>query len=144
MDRTVQVWHRCRVDKTIYHCAEYQRKNTQRPNHLVCLEEKTDANANFRIGMRPEHLVDDEFYVHVKFYCVHKFRGEDNMLMYSGYRKVCIHDGLVEDLGHHYFGFQDVMVLQHLCAEVPGDGGYVYIIDAPELMEQCLRDDLME
>jgi hypothetical protein len=41
-----------------------------------------------------------------------------------------------------YDGFQDVMVLQHLCAKVRGYGGEVYIVDDKDAMEERLRKDL--
>lgn len=44
------------------------------------------------------------------------------------YRKTEFHDGLVEDKGEHYKGFQDIMVLQHLCAKVVGHRGKVYFL----------------
>lgn len=143
MDRSVQIWHRCRVDKTIYHCSNNQRKNSTRLNHLVCIEQTVDANARFRHGVRPELMVPREFYAYVHFYCVHIFRGQPHMLMYSSYRKIAVHDGLVEDLGPHRDGFQDIRVLQHLCAKVTGYGGKVYFVDEPEVMEDRLREALL-
>jgi hypothetical protein len=143
IDCTVQIWYRCRVDKTIYHCSNYQRRNSTRLNHLVCLEQTVDANANFSYLVRPERMVPREFYAYVHFYCVHTFRGNPHMLMYSSYRRVAFHDGLVEDLGHQHDGFQDVRVLQHLCARVTGYGGKVYFVDAPDVMEGRLREALL-
>src|SRR5438552_10799194 len=35
IDDTVQVWHRCRQNKTIYHCAEYQCQSTICLSHLA-------------------------------------------------------------------------------------------------------------
>ena len=103
-----------------------------------------DANARFQYGTRPEHMVDDYFYTYVQFYCTHTFLGKTNMLMYSGYRKTEEYRGLVEDKGHWMYGFQDVTVLQHLCAKVSLVGGKTFIIDAPEMMEQRLREDLLD
>jgi hypothetical protein len=65
------------------------------------------------------------------------------MLMYSSYQRVALHDGLVKDLGHQHDGFQDVRVLQHLCAKVTGYGGKVYFVDEPEVMENWLREALL-
>lgn len=64
------------------------------------------------------------------------------MLAYSSYRNVEVHHGLVEDKGPCYNGFQDVRLIQHLCAKVPGDGGKVYFVDEPEMMENRLRKAL--
>ena len=68
------------------------------------------------------------------------------MLGYSAYLKTRLHSelALVEDLGHHVYGFHDIRVLQHLCARVEGHGGRVYIVDSPEMMEEYLRDALLE
>lgn len=142
MSDRVQVWHRCRVDMTIYHCEQYQRKNSSRLNHLICVNQSVDRNARFSYNVRPEVMVDELFYAYVQFYCVHTFQGSHNMLMYTSYRKVLVHDGLVEDGGHHLDGFQDIRVLQHLCARVTGKGGKVYFVDAPDIMETRIRDAL--
>jgi hypothetical protein len=64
------------------------------------------------------------------------------MIMFNEYRKVDEHDGLVEDKGHRIFGFQDIYVLDHLCARVPGVEGKVYFIDGRETMEARLRATL--
>src|SRR5438046_2888396 len=125
MDPHVQIWHRCRVDKTTFHCVDYQWKNSTRLNHLVCVEQQVDANANYSYRTRPELMISRRFYAYVKFYCVHTFRGNTQMLMYSSYRKVQVHDVLVEDVGAHHDGFQDIRVLQHLCAKVTAHGGKV-------------------
>jgi len=47
MDNTVDVWLRCRIDKTYFHSEQYQHANSTRLNHLVCVEQYVDANANF-------------------------------------------------------------------------------------------------
>lgn len=138
----VQVWHRCRVDKTIFHCAQSRAKNATRLNHLVCLQQDIDANANFREGTRPEHMVSRDFYAYVQFYCVHHFRGQPHMLMYSSYRNVDVHNGLVEDKGHKVDGFQDIRVLEHLCAKVTREEGKIYIVDGQERSEERLREAL--
>ena len=57
------------------------------------------------------------------------------MVMYSEYRKVDEHDGLVEDKGHYVYGFQDIRVLDHLCARVIGAGAKVYFVNDRETME---------
>ena len=103
-----------------------------------------DANQNYSYQSRPEHMVPAKFYAYIQFYCVHLFRGTYQMLMYSSYRKTEVHDGLVEDKGPLYDGFQDIRVLQHLCAKVKGHGGKIYFVDAPKVMEERLREDLLE
>jgi len=108
------------------------------------IEQTVDANANYSYHVRPEHMIPLEFYAYVKFYCVHAFREAPQMLMYSKYRKVRIHDGLVEDLRHHCDGFQDIRVLQHLCARVTGAEGKTYFVDEKEVMEKRLRDALVD
>ena len=144
MENSVQIWYRCTVDKTDYHSALYQRSNSTRINNLVCIEQTVDANANYSYRVRPEHMIPLEFYAYVQFYCVHAFREAPQMLMYSKYRKVRIHDGLVEDLRHHCDGFQDIRVLQHLCARVTGAEGKTYFVDEKEVMEKRLRDALVD
>jgi len=135
----IEIWHRCRVDGIIYHCKESQRRNSTRLNHLACIEEQIDLNARFSYNARPENMAPKLFYVYVQFYGVHQFRGQQQMLMYSEYRKVDEHDGLVEDKGHHHFGFQDICVLDHLCARVPGAREKVYFVDERDTMEARLR-----
>ena len=56
--------------------------------------------------------------------------------------KVEIHDGLVEDMGSRFYGFQDVQVLDHLCARVPGAGNKIYFVDGRITMEGRLRHAL--
>ena len=135
-------WLHCYIDKTYFHSEQYQHANSTRLNHLVCVEQYVDANANFSYRARPEDIVSHHFYAYVDFYCVHIFRGALQMLVYSGYRHVDMHDGLVEDNGHYLYGFQDIRVLQHMCAKVTGFDGKVYFVDEREVMEKRLRDDL--
>jgi len=141
MDHNIQIWYRCRVDKTIFHCRQSERRNSTRLNYLLCIEQDIDANANFSYRTRPERMVPAKFYVYVEFYCLHYFRGPQ-LLMYSEYRKVDVHDGLVEDKGHHLWGFQDIRVIQHMCARVQAAEGRVYFVDERETMEQRLREAL--
>ena len=54
-----------------------------------------------------------------------------------------VHDGLDEDKSHLYDGFQDIRVLQHLCAKIKGHGGKLYFVDAPEMTEERIREDLL-
>src|SRR5579859_1456284 len=144
MDSTVQLWCRYRVDKTIFHRAEYQRKNSTWLNHLVCIEQTVDAKSNYSYRLRPEHMVSLEYYAYVQFYYIHTFHGASQLLMYGGFQKVEIHNGPVEDNGHHHYRFQDICVLQHLCAKVTGHGGKIYFIDAPEMMEERLKEALLQ
>src|SRR5437667_7164877 len=79
----IDIWYRCRVDKTIYHCAQYQRMNSTPINHLVCVEQTVNANANYSYRVRSERMVLVKFYMYIQFYCVYVFRGVPQMLMYS-------------------------------------------------------------
>ena len=142
MDPVIEIWHRCRVDGTVYHCKDSQRRNSKRLNYLACIEQEIDLNAHFSYNTRPEKVAPQLYYVYVQFYGVHQFRGQQHMVMYSEYRKVNIHDGLVEDKGHHVYGFQDICVLDHLCARVIGAQGKVYFVDERETMEERLRTAL--
>jgi hypothetical protein len=146
MDRDIKVWHRCRINKTIFHCAEYQRANSIRLNHLAYLEQTIDANANFNYQIRDEHMVSLEFYAYIQFFCSHEFRRTTQMLGYSAYLKTRLHCelALMKDLGYHIYGFHDVRILQHLYARVEGHGGRAYIVDSPEMMKERLRDALLE
>jgi hypothetical protein len=119
MNPHVQLWYCCRADKTIFHSAYYQRSDSSTLNHLVCVEVRVDANANYSHNVRDEHLVPLEYYGYVQYYSVHLFRGIPHMLMYCNYyRNIEIHDGLVEDKGHGHYDVQNIHVLQHLCAKV--------------------------
>ena len=53
-----------------------------------------------------------------------------------------VHDGLVEDKGHHHYGFQDIQVLQHMCAKVTRFNRKVYFVAEREVMDKRLGDDL--
>jgi hypothetical protein len=95
----------------------------------------------FQLSHTRERMVPAKFYVHVKFYCLHYFRGPQ-LLMYSEFRKVDVHDGLVKDKGHHLWGFQDIRVIQHMCAMVQAAEGRAYFVDERETMEERLREAL--
>jgi len=101
MDQDVQVYMRCRVDKTIFHCAQNRKKNSSRLNHLACLQQTVDRNARFSYSARDEEMEFREFYMYIDFYCVHSFRGSPHMLVYGEYRNFQVHDGLVEDQGYY-------------------------------------------
>ena len=58
-----------------------QRRTSTWLNHLVCLEQTEDANANFSYGVQPEKIVPREFYAYLHFYYVHIFHGNPHMLM---------------------------------------------------------------
>ena len=87
-------------------------------------------------------MVPEEDYVYIQFYGVRHFHGRAQMVMYSEYRKYDVHDGLVEDLGSRFFGFQDIQTLDHLCARVLGARGKVYFVDDGMTMEEQLRKAL--
>ena len=88
-------------------------------------------------------MIPVEFYGYVQFYCVHRFREKSHMLMYASWQKVDVHDGLVEDMGHHCNGFQEIIALRHMCAKVRGCGDKIYFVDMPAVMEERLREDLL-
>src|SRR5208282_4121799 len=108
------------IDKTIFHCSEYRRSNSTRLNHLTCIEQKIDRNATRSSETHSEVIIDAEYYIYIQLFCVHTFRNALVMLMYTHYRKIDIYDELIEDLGPRCDGFQDIMVLQHLCAKTRG------------------------
>ena len=87
INENVQIWYRCRVDKTMFHCSRYKRKNSTRLNHLACIEQELDANASYRHGIREEKMGKIEYYTYIQFFCTHNFRNAEHMLMYSSYRK---------------------------------------------------------
>jgi hypothetical protein len=60
--------------------------------------------------------------------------------MYSQYIDVKEHHGLVEITKLKSFGFQDVTVLQHLCAKVSRYENKEYIVDD----HNALQDRLLE
>ena len=62
------------------------------------------------------------------------------MLLYSQYIDVKEHHGLVEAGGLKTMAFQDVTVLKHLCAKVPGHGNKEYIIDDHDALQDRLLD----
>ena len=64
------------------------------------------------------------------------------MLMYSGYRKTDIRDELVEDLGHRQYDFQDIFASSAFVHRMDNGGKFCFI-DAPSLMEECLRKALL-
>lgn len=142
METSVQLWYACRVDKTIFHCLRSRRQDSSRLNHLACIEQLEDRNARYSDAIRARDFQETDWYVYVQFYCVHKFRGHYHMLMYSSYRWTVVVDGLVEDKGHRCDGFQDICVLQHLCAKVTRRNGKVYFMDAPEKMEKRICESL--
>jgi len=139
MERTVQVWHRCCVDGVIFHCKQYQRRNSARLNHLACICQQVDLNANFSRNTWPEVMVDQLHYVEIHYFCVHIFHGVPHMLMFSTYRNTNVHDGLVEDRGKKNDGFQDIRTLQHVCGKVQSKGK-TYIVDNLETLAERLQD----
>jgi len=76
-------------------------------------------------------------YVYIQLYGVHQFQGRAQMVMYctASIGNSIIHDALVEDMGSHFFGFQDIQVLDHLCARFPVAGNKVYFVDDRMTME---------
>src|SRR5579859_1245560 len=142
MERNIEIWHRCCVGKEVFHCREYERRNATRLNHLACITQLVDLNAHVSYQRRPERMVPEKDYVYIQFYGVHHFQGQAQMVMYSEYRRYDVHDGLVEDKGSRFFGFQDIRVLDHLCAKVPGAGNKIYFVDDRITMEERLRKAL--
>ena len=115
MDTTVQVWLRCCVDKEVFHCEQNRMRNSTRLNYLARVTQTTDANARFREGVRPEVMEVSDYYIYIKFFCVHEFEGVTSMLFYGEYRHVEIIEGLVKDKGSWVNGFLDVFTLENLC-----------------------------
>lgn len=142
LDPSVQLWYRCRRDKTIFHCAETEQKNSNRLNYLVCLLLEIDKHAHISHQTRPEEMIEKEFYGYIQFFCVHTFHGVSRMLAYIKYHKVNHHHSLVEDCGPWVSGFVDITVLRHLCAVVPGHNKKRYFAEPPEVMERRLRKAL--
>lgn len=143
IDPYVQVWYRCRDKyKTVFHCEESRIMNSTRLNHLARIRQTIDRNAHVREGTRPVNMAEEDFYIYIKFFCVHHFEGRSYMLMYSECRHTHEINGLVKDAGHWVDGFQDVTVLRDLCAKHTRENGSVYFIDAGEMMEQRLRKAL--
>jgi hypothetical protein len=140
IDDHVQIWHRCQWDQVLFHCEEYRRHQATRLSHLASITESIDRNARFRQGVRPEQMMLKTFYIYIQFFCVHYFRGNPHLLMYSQYINVKEHHGLVEITGLKHQGFQDVTILQHLCAKVPGYGNKEYIIDDHDALQDRLLD----
>jgi hypothetical protein len=108
-------------------------------------DKKIDKNQHVSEAVRPIELVDINDYTDIYFYCVHYFGGKPRMLMYTGYRHILEHDGLVEDKGHRLDGFQDIRALRHLCARVVvrhQGARKTYIVDTPDMMEERLRKAL--
>ena len=108
------------IDKTIFYCSEYRQSNSAPLSHLICIEQKIDRNATCGSETHSEVIIDAEFYIYLQFFCVHTFRNALIMFMYTDYRKIDIYDELIEDLGPRCDGFQNIMVLQHLCAKTRG------------------------
>ena len=142
MDTQVQLWYECRVDNTIFQCHRSHRQDSTRLNNLACIAQLEDRNARFSDAVRDRDFQETDWYVYVQFYCVHEFRGRHHMLMYSSYRRTVVVDGLVEDKGHRCDGFQDICVLQHLCAKITRQNGKVYFMDGSEKMEERICESL--
>jgi hypothetical protein len=134
-----QVWRRCQFDKTVFQSKEYQQSHATRLSHLACFVHQVDKNAHISLKRRPEVMEDKLYYGYIQFYCVHTFLTQLHMLMYTHYHNVKLHHGLVEGEGPSHHGFQDITVLQHLCAKVPGHGGKTYFVDVPEVIELALK-----
>jgi hypothetical protein len=118
---------------------EYRRNNSTCLSRLACIKQLVDINASLSARTHPEAYEIEAFYVYIPFFCGCTLRGNVHMLRYSQYRNVVEHQCLVEDLGAKNIGFQDVEVLSHLCAKVPGHGGKTYIVDDQEAMEDRLE-----
>ena len=144
MGNKVQVWLRCRADKTFYHCEEYRKriKDAKRLNHLASINQQIDQYAHISASRHDSEMVDASFYVSIQFFCVHKFNDINRMLLYSSYLRVQEHDGLLEYKGIKNTGFQDVRVLSHLCGRAPGHGNKTYILDDETTTEERIRHSL--
>jgi hypothetical protein len=58
--------------------------------------------------MHVKNMIYADFYVYINFYCIHSFCRIPRMLLYDGYRRLDIPDGLIEDKGHQSRGFADI------------------------------------
>jgi hypothetical protein len=142
MDPNIRMYRQCYVDDVLFHSEVRQNSNAARLNNLACTHQAVDLNARFKEGTRPEKMVLEYFYVYIHFFALHCFDGDQYMLVYSSFRKVDVHDGLVEDKGHWHSGFQDIRVLDHLCARVKAAGGKTYFVDEQTVMQQRLQTSL--
>lgn len=89
-------------------------------------------------NMRDENMMIRKYYECIQYYFVHSFRGISHMLFYCAYRNTMVHNGLVEDTGNGHYDMQDIRTIQHLYAKVK-TRGKVYFVDAPGVMEECIR-----
>lgn len=142
MDPNIHIYKQCRVDGVVYHSDMRQNSNAARLNHLACTHQEIDLNARFKYGTRPEKIKSRYFYIYIHFFALHNVDDQEHMLMYSSFRKVDQHHGLVEDKGHWHSGFQDIGVLDHLCGRVKAAGGKTYFVDDQDVMQERLRQSL--
>src|SRR5271170_5935788 len=118
IDDQIKVWHRCPRDNTIFHCVKYRRSNYTRLSHLAHIQPLVDRNATRSSWTHPEVFESKSFFVYIQFFCIHTFRTNTHMLMYSQYRNVTEYHGLVEDVCAKNTGFQDIEVLESVCIKV--------------------------
>jgi len=142
MEKTVQLWHGFRNGEIIFQCDRARRKDSTRLNHLAHIETLEDANKHVRDGVRERDFQPLEEYAYIQFFCVHRFREDHNMLLYSLYHNTEVVDGLVRDIGFRCRGWTDVETLRHLCAKVTGKGNQIYFVDDPEKMAERIRESL--
>ena len=75
MNDDIQVWRHCQIDKTIFHCWEYQKLNSARLNdHLICIKQKFDINAAYKYDVREKRMRKVKYYIYIQFYYIHNFR----------------------------------------------------------------------
>jgi len=123
--------------------SEHARRNdSTRLNHLAHIETLKDVNKYVRDGVRERDFQPLEEYTYIQFFCRHRFREDQNMLLYSLYHNTEVVDGLVRDTGFRCGGWADVEALRHLCAKVMGKGNQIYFVDEPEKMADRIRKSL--
>ena len=136
MKKTVQLWHGFRNGDLTFLCDRARRKDSTRLNHLAHIETLEDANKH---DVRERDFQPLEEYAYIQFFCVHRFREDHNMLLYSLYHNTEVVGGLVHDTGFRCKGWADVEALRHLCAKVTGKGHQIYFVDNPEKMAERIR-----
>src|SRR5437667_12056174 len=117
-------------------------RNSTRLSHLAHIVQIVYQNVHVREGILPANMQVEDFYVCIKFFCIHEFDSVFSMLMYSEYCRTRIVTGLMKDFGHWVDGFQDIFILKDLCTKCTRWDGMVYFIDDREKMEEHLQMEL--
>ena len=122
----VQVWYRCRVDKTIFHCAHPSQKFQPPIIWSVCTGYR--LNANFREGTVTRTYLREYFYATPNLLRA-SLPERVHMLMYSSGIIVNAHDGWWEDKGHRPMDFKILGRLKKLLqAKVTREDGKLFLL----------------